>query len=100
AERRREERRHQPALRPRRRAGQRDRPRRAGQGRGAGQGEWLVADDARTIRIRCDTWDQVESFYTEKVKGNTLVVKMPQKPTVGGNATVALGVPPGAVCRA
>jgi tetratricopeptide (TPR) repeat protein len=56
-----------------------------------------VADDARTIRIRCETWDQVESFYTEKVKGNTLVVKMPHKPPVGETVTVALGLPSGIV---
>jgi tetratricopeptide (TPR) repeat protein len=56
-----------------------------------------MAEEARTIRIRCETWDQVEAFYTEKVKGNTLVVKMPQKPTMGAAITVALGLPSGVV---
>jgi len=56
-----------------------------------------MAEEARTIRIRCETWDQVEAFYTEKVKGSTLVVKMPQKPAIGAAMTVALGLPSGVV---
>jgi hypothetical protein len=56
-----------------------------------------MAEEPRTIRVRCETWDQVEAFYTEKVKGNTLVVKMPQKPAMGAAMTVALGLPSGVV---
>jgi tetratricopeptide (TPR) repeat protein len=51
----------------------------------------------RTIRVRCATWDQVETFYAEKLRGNTLVVKMPYRPELGAVITVALGLPDGLV---
>jgi hypothetical protein len=47
--------------------------------------------------VRCATWDQVESFYTEKLRGNILVVKMPFKPGIGEPMTVALSLPDGLV---
>jgi hypothetical protein len=53
--------------------------------------------DAKTVRIRCATWDQVEAFYTEKLRGNMLVVKMPFRPGIGESVTVALGLPGGMV---
>ena len=57
----------------------------------------MSRDEARTIKVRCVTWDQVESFYTQKLKGDTLVVKMPVQPLVGDGVTVALGLPNGLV---
>jgi tetratricopeptide (TPR) repeat protein len=54
-------------------------------------------DEARTIKVRCVTWDQVEAFYTQKLKGDTLVVKMPIEPMIGDGVTVALGLPSGLV---
>jgi hypothetical protein len=51
----------------------------------------------RTIRVRCATWDQVEAFYAEKLRGNILVVKMPFKPGIGEAMTVALSLPDGLV---
>ncbi len=53
--------------------------------------------DGKTVKIRCSTWDQVESFYTDKLRGNVLVVKMPFRPGIGESITVALGVPGGLV---
>src|SRR5262249_22751550 len=41
--------------------------------------------------------DQVEAFYTEKLRGNILVVKMPFKPGMGEAMTVALSLPDGLV---
>jgi hypothetical protein len=53
--------------------------------------------EGRSIRVRCTTWDQVEAFYTEKLRGNVLVVKMPFKPAMGEAMTVALSLPDGLV---
>ena len=55
----------------------------------------MARDEARTIKVRCATWDQVEAFYTQKLKGDTLVVKMPVQPMIGDGVTVALGLPSG-----
>jgi tetratricopeptide (TPR) repeat protein len=57
----------------------------------------MARDEARTIKVRCTTWDQVEAFYTQKLKGDTLVVKMPVQPMIGDGVTVALGLPSGLV---
>jgi hypothetical protein len=57
----------------------------------------MAGGDGKTIRVRCATWDQVEAFYTEKLKGNILVVKMPFRPGIGEGMTVALGLPDGLV---
>jgi hypothetical protein len=53
--------------------------------------------DGKTVKIKCATWDQVEAFYTEKLRGNMLVVKMPFRPGIGDGMTVALGLPDGLV---
>src|SRR5512143_2791463 len=53
--------------------------------------------EPRTIRVRCATWDQVEAFYTEKLRGSILVVKMPFRPGIGDPMTVALSLPDGLV---
>lgn len=53
--------------------------------------------DGKTVKIKCVTWDQVEAFYTEKLRGNVLVVKMPFRPGIGDGITVALGLPDGLV---
>ena len=37
----------------------------------------MARDEARTIKVRCTTWDQVESFYTQKLKGDTLTASLP-----------------------
>lgn len=57
----------------------------------------MTQDETRTIRIRCSTWDQVESFHDKKLKGSTLVLKLPFQPTPGDGLTVALGLPSGLV---
>ena len=57
----------------------------------------MARDEARTIKVRCTTWDQVEAFYTQKLKGDTLVVKMPVQPMIGDGVTVALGLPSGLI---
>ena len=54
-------------------------------------------DAPRTIKVKCATWDQVEAFYTQKVKGNVFVLRMPQPPAVGQKVTVALVLPNGLV---
>jgi hypothetical protein len=56
-----------------------------------------VMSDGKTVKIKCVTWDQVEAFYTEKLRGNVLVVKMPFRPGIGDGITVALGLPDGLV---
>jgi hypothetical protein len=56
-----------------------------------------MAEDGRTIKVRCATWDQVEAFYTHKLRGNVMVVKMPVSPGVGSAITIALGLPNGLV---
>jgi hypothetical protein len=56
-----------------------------------------VTSDGKTVKIRCTTWDQVEAFYTDKLRGNVLVVKMPFRPGMGESVTVALGLPDGLV---
>ncbi len=57
----------------------------------------MPRDETRTIKVRCTTWDQVEAFYTHKLKADSLVVKMPVRPAIGEGMTVALGLPSGLV---
>src|SRR5690348_2064319 len=57
----------------------------------------MARDESRTIRVRCVTWDQVEQFYAQKLRGDALVVKMPVMPALGEGVTVALGLPSGLV---
>jgi tetratricopeptide (TPR) repeat protein len=57
----------------------------------------MARDESRTIRVRCLTWDQVEQFYAQKLRGDALVVKMPVMPALGEGVTVALGLPSGLV---
>jgi DnaJ-domain-containing protein 1 len=57
----------------------------------------MARDESRTIRVRCVTWDQVEQFYAQKLRGDALVVKMPVRPELGEGVTVALGLPSGLV---
>ena len=55
----------------------------------------MARDEARTLRVRCATWDQVDAFLTDKMKGNLLVVKMPMACAEGDGVTVTLGLPNG-----
>jgi hypothetical protein len=56
-----------------------------------------VTGPERTIRVRCATWGQVEKFYRQKLRANTLLVKMPFEPPLAAPVTVALGLPNGLV---
>jgi hypothetical protein len=57
----------------------------------------LLLEAPRTIKVKCATWDQVEAFYTQKVKGDLFIIRMPQPPRVGQPVTVALVLPNGLV---
>jgi len=50
----------------------------------------------RTLHVRCPTWDQVEHFYTRKLrKGNLLSMKVPFAAAVGSQVTLGLELPNG-----
>lgn len=55
----------------------------------------MPRDEARTIKVRLSTWEQVESFFNDKLKGSSLIVKLPVACGVGDGVTVALGLPNG-----
>lgn len=57
----------------------------------------MPRDESRTIKVRCSTWEQVEAFTAEKLRGDSLVVKMPVQLAIGEGVTVALGLPNGLV---
>ncbi|RMH37520.1 MAG: J domain-containing protein, partial [Deltaproteobacteria bacterium] len=49
---------------------------------------------ARSLKVRCSTWDQVEQFYETKMRADrTLVVKVPFSPHKGDPVTIALVLP-------
>jgi tetratricopeptide (TPR) repeat protein len=49
---------------------------------------------SRTLKIRCATWDQVEGFYSNKIKPDrTLVIRVPFNPKRGDGITLALALP-------
>jgi len=48
----------------------------------------------RTLSVRCTTWDQVEVFYTRKLrKGKLLSMKVPFQTDVGAPVTLGLELP-------
>jgi hypothetical protein len=48
----------------------------------------------RVLRVRCTTWDQVEAFYTRKLRrGRYLSMKVPFEPEKNGELTVGLELP-------
>ncbi|MBA3454924.1 MAG: hypothetical protein H0T42_17680 [Deltaproteobacteria bacterium] len=50
----------------------------------------------RTLHVRCPTWDQVEQFYTRKLrKGNLLSMKVPFPAPIGMPITLGLELPNG-----
>jgi len=50
----------------------------------------------RTLHVRCPTWDQVEQFYSRKLrKGKLLSMKVPFPATVGSPVTLGLELPNG-----
>ena len=50
----------------------------------------------RTLHVRCPTWDQVEQFYTRKLrKGKLLSMKVPFAAAVGAQVTLGLELPNG-----
>ncbi len=50
----------------------------------------------RTLHVRCPTWDQVEQFYTRKLrKGKLLSMKVPFPAAVGTQVTLGLELPNG-----
>jgi hypothetical protein len=53
---------------------------------------------ARVLRVRCTTWDQVEAFYSRKLRrGKYLAMKVPFSPEKNGEITVGLELPNGMV---
>jgi hypothetical protein len=49
---------------------------------------------ARTLHVRCGTWDQVEAFTTRKLrKGRFLSMKVPFSAKVGNQVTIGLELP-------
>ena len=52
----------------------------------------------RTLHIRCATWDQVEAFYSRKLRrGRLLSMRVPFAPTLGSELTIGLELPSHAV---
>jgi tetratricopeptide (TPR) repeat protein len=52
------------------------------------------AGPARTLRIKCPTWDHVVDFYTVKIKDRrTLSVRLPFNPRPRSTITIALELP-------
>jgi len=50
----------------------------------------------RTLHVRCPTWEQVEQFYTRKLrKGKLLSMKVPFPASVGAQVTLGLELPNG-----
>ncbi len=50
----------------------------------------------RTLHVRCPTWEQVEQFYTRKLrKGKLLSMKVPFPAAVGSHVTLGLELPNG-----
>ena len=48
----------------------------------------------RTLHVRCATWEQVETFYSRKLrKGKLLSMKVPFAATIGGSVTLGLELP-------
>jgi hypothetical protein len=49
---------------------------------------------ARILRVRCTTWDQVEGFYTSKLRrGRLLTMRVPFEPALNEALTVGLELP-------
>jgi hypothetical protein len=49
---------------------------------------------SHSLKVKCPTWDHVESFYARKVKeGNSLSARVPFHPHVGEIVTIALELP-------
>lgn len=49
---------------------------------------------SHSLKVKCPTWDHVESFYARKVKeGNSLSARVPFQPHVGEVVTIALELP-------
>jgi hypothetical protein len=52
----------------------------------------------RTLHIRCGTWDQVEAFYSRKLRrGRLLSMRVPFAPQLGSELTIGLELPSHAV---
>lgn len=50
----------------------------------------------RTLHVRCPTWEQVEAFYTRKLrKGKLLSMKVPFPASIGSQITLGLELPNG-----
>jgi hypothetical protein len=48
----------------------------------------------RTLHVRCTTWEQVETFYSRKLrKGKLLSMKVPFSPVPGNSVTLGLELP-------
>jgi hypothetical protein len=49
---------------------------------------------SHTLKVKCPTWDHVESFYARKVKeGGSLSARVPFQPHIGEVVTLALELP-------
>lgn len=52
----------------------------------------------RTLHIRCATWEQVEAFYSRKLRrGRLLSMRVPFAPSLGSELTIGLELPSHAV---
>ncbi|MBA3540366.1 MAG: J domain-containing protein [Deltaproteobacteria bacterium] len=57
-----------------------------------------MAQAGRTLHVKCTTWEQVETFYTRKLrKGRILSMKVPYTTEVGAPVTLGLELPNGVV---
>ncbi len=57
-----------------------------------------MASTPRTLHVRCATWDQVQTFYTRKLRqGRVLSMKVPFTEDVGAAITLGLELPNGLV---
>jgi len=51
-------------------------------------------NQARTLHVRCSTWDQVDVFTTRKLrKGKLLSMKVPFETIAGARVTLGLELP-------
>ncbi|MBI4511470.1 MAG: J domain-containing protein [Deltaproteobacteria bacterium] len=51
--------------------------------------------EARSIRVKCVSWEQVEALYQRKLKGDLLLIRMPIRPALGDLVSVTLDLPSG-----
>jgi len=58
----------------------------------------VTVSTARTLRVKCTTWDQVEAFYLRKLRrGRSVTIRVPFAAAAGDSIAVGLELPSGMV---